>query len=36
MTPADALIAVIILGFVVAYLLRDKSKDQEKEDKWQL
>lgn len=36
MTPADALIALIILGFVVAYFLRDPSKDKEKEDKWQL
>lgn len=36
MTLADALIALIILGFVVAYTLRDKSKDKEREDKWQL
>lgn len=36
MTPADALIVLIILGFVVAYFLRDKSKDREKEDQWHL
>ena len=36
MTLADALIVLIILGFVVAYFLRDKSKDKDKEDKWQL
>lgn len=36
MNPADALIILLILGFVVAYCLRDKSKDREKEDRWQL
>lgn len=31
MTPADALIVVLILTFCIAYRLRDPSKDRERE-----